>query len=96
MFANNSVVEMENKREHPRYPLSVDVKISHPDIGEKMVKTRNISDSGLFILVEPTAMPPIGEVVQGQVQGEHDDMPVVKMKIVRMEDDGLGLRFLET
>ena len=41
-------------------------------------------------------MPPIGEVVQGQVQGEHDDMPVVKMKIVRMEDDGLGLRFLET
>lgn len=86
---------MENKREHPRYPLSVDVKISHPDIGEKMVKTRNISDSGLFILVEPTAMPPVGEIVQGQVQGEHDDMPIVKMKIVRMEDDGLGLQFIE-
>ena len=83
---------MENKRVHPRYPLSVDVKVTHPDIGEKMVKTRNISDSGLFILVEPTAMPPIGEIVQGQVQGEHDDMPVVKMKIVRMENDGLGLQ----
>lgn len=92
---NNTVVKMENNRKHPRYPLSVDVKISHPDIGEKMVKTRNISDSGVFILVEPTAMPPIGEVVQGQVQGEHDDMPVVKMKIVRMEDDGLGLQFIE-
>ena len=89
------VVEMENKRVHPRYPLSVDVKISHPDIGEKMVKTSNISDSGLFILVEPTTMPPIGEVVKGQVQNEHDDMPVVKMKIVRMEDDGLGLQFIE-
>ena len=80
---------MENKREHPRHPLSVDVKITHADFGEKIVKTRNISDSGLFILVEP------GEIVQGQVQGEHDDMPVVKMKIVRMEDDGLGLRFIE-
>ena len=86
---------MENKREHPRYPLSVDVKITHADFGEKIVKTRNISDSGLFILVEPTAMPPLGEIVQGQVQGEHDDMPVVKMKIVRMEDDGLGLQFIE-
>ena len=86
---------MENKREHPRHPLSVDVKITHADFGEKIVKTRNISDSGLFILVEPTAMPALGEIVQGQVQGEHDDMPVVKMKIVRMEDDGLGLRFIE-
>ena len=86
---------MENKREHPRHPLSVDVKIFHADFGEKIVKTKNISDSGLFILVEPTAMPPLGEIVEGQVQGEHDDMPVVKMKIVRMEDDGLGLRFIE-
>ena len=85
---------MENKRQHERYPLSVDVRITHPDIGDKMVKTRNISDSGLFIIVEPTEMPAVGEVVQGQVQSEHDDMPVVSMKIVRMEDDGLGLQFL--
>lgn len=86
---------MENKREHERIPLSVDVKVSHPDIGEKLVKTKNISDSGLFILVEPTEMPAIGEVVEGQVQGVIDDPPVVKMKIVRMEDDGLGLQFIE-
>lgn len=85
---------MENKRQHERYPLSVDVKVTHPDIGEKIVKTRNISDSGLFIIVEPTEMPAIGEVVVGQVQGEIEDAPVVKMKIVRMEDDGLGLKFL--
>lgn len=87
---------MKDKRQHERYPLSVDVKISHADIGEKIVKTKNISDSGLFILVEPTTMPSVGEVVQGQVQGGHDDMPVVKMKIVRTEDDGLGLQFIET
>lgn len=86
---------MKNRREHERHPLSVDVKISHPDIDEKIVKTKNISDSGLFILVEPTMMPPIGEVVQGQVQGEIDDPPLVKMKIVRTEDEGLGLQFIE-
>ncbi|MDX2504190.1 MAG: PilZ domain-containing protein [Gammaproteobacteria bacterium] len=85
---------MTDKRKSERYPFTTDVKISHPDIGEKIVKTKDISDSGVFILVEPTVMPPIGEIVQGQVQGEHDDMPVVKMKIVRMEDDGLGLQFI--
>lgn len=87
---------MENKRIHPRHPLTVEVKIFHPDIGEKIVKTKNISESGLFILVEPTLMPALGEIVQGQVQGEFDDLPVVKMKIVRTEKDGLGLQFIET
>ncbi len=87
---------MENKREHPRHPVAVNVKISHPKIGEIIVKTQNLSDSGLFILVEPTKMPPVGEVVQGQVQGMLEDAPVIKMKIVRTEKEGLGLQFVET
>ena len=86
---------MANKREHERYPLAVDVKISHPDIGEKIVQTKDVSDSGVFVLVEPTGMPPIGEIVQGQIQGGAEDMPVVKMKIVRVVNDGLGLQFVE-
>ncbi len=87
---------MNDKREHLRHPLAVEVRISHPDIGELIVKTKNISDGGLFILVEPAEMPPIGEIVQGQVLGEVDDLPIVTMKIVRTEEDGLGLQFVET
>lgn len=87
---------MKNKRKHERYLFTTEVKISHPGFGEKIVKTKDISDSGVFILVEPTAMPPVGEIVQGQVQGGAEDMPVVKMKIVRMDDDGLGLQFIES
>lgn len=86
---------MSDKRKHERYPFATDVKISHPDIGEKIVKTKDISDSGIFILVEPTAMPAIGEIVQGQVQGGAGEMPIVKMKIVRTDDDGLGLQFIQ-
>jgi len=86
---------MDNKRRHSRVPLNVEVKISHPDIGELIVKTRNLSDGGLFIVADPTAMPPIGEIVHGQVQAESGDFPVVPMKIVRTEDDGLGLQFVE-
>ena len=87
---------MKNRREHERHPLCVDVKVSHSDIGEKIVKTKNISDSGLFIIVEPTEMPPVGEKVQGQVQNHQQDMPMVKMEIVRVDVDGLGLKFIES
>lgn len=86
---------MDERRKHQRIPLTIDIKIMHPDIGEKMVRTRNFSEGGLFILVEPSDLPPVGEFVQGQVQGMEVEAPIVQMKIVRMEDDGLGLEYME-
>ena len=85
---------MQNRRRHTRIPMTVRVKITHPAIGEKIVKTKNISDSGLFILAEPTEMPAIGEIVIGQVQGMIDDPPSLEMVIVRTEKDGIGLQFI--
>lgn len=87
---------MDEKRKHVRHPISVSVKISHPKIGEKIVKTKNISNGGLFIIVEPTEMPAPGEIVEGQIQGMLEEPPVVKMKIVRTEKEGLGLQFIDT
>ena len=72
---------MDNGRKHIRHPLKVDVKISHPDIGVKIVKTENISESGLFILVEPTEMPPVGERVQGQILNDDGELPEVTMEL---------------
>ena len=86
---------MDNGRRHIRYPIKVDVKISHPDFGVKMVKTENISESGLFILVEPTEMPSVGERVQGQIQSDEEELPVVTMEIVRIAENGLGLKYID-
>jgi hypothetical protein len=86
---------MDNQRKHPRNPFEVNVKIWHPDFGEKTVKTKDVSESGLFIVTEPTAMPPVGEVIEGQVQGMMIDLPIVKMKIVRTDEYGLGLEFIK-
>lgn len=85
---------MSNKRQHIRHPLQVDIKISHPAIGEKLVKSKDISDGGLFILTEPEGMPSPGEIVMGQVQGPIADAPLLKMKIVRTEKEGLGLQYV--
>lgn len=85
---------MENRRDHPRTPMKVRVKILHSSIGELTVATRNISDGGLFLVVEPTQMPNIGEVVEAQVQGILENAPIIRARIVRLENDGVGLQFV--
>ncbi|HEY7772558.1 MAG TPA: PilZ domain-containing protein [Marinagarivorans sp.] len=82
---------MHDKRAHPRVPLSVKLKIWHPDIGEMALLTKNFSEGGLFVVVDPEGLPSVGEIVQGQVQDTGGEMPIIKMRIVRVEEDGWGL-----
>ncbi len=85
---------MSEQRKFPRTPLKCRIKICHSSIGEVIVSTRNISDSGVFIVTEGVDMPPLGSIVQGQVQGLMAEAPVVDMEIVRVEPGGLGLKFV--
>lgn len=85
---------MDNKRKYTRHAIAVNIKISHPDIGVKIVKTRDISDGGIFILIEPVEVLIPGSVVEGQVQDMVEDAPVLTMEVVRVEETGLGLRYL--
>lgn len=81
-------------RRYPRIPVRCRVLISHEFCGEKLVHTRDISDGGIFIVTDPDGMPPVGTQVKGQVQGMLMDAPIVDMLIVRVETEGLGLKFL--
>lgn len=83
----------ENRR-YPRIPVRCRVLISHDSFGELMVQTRDISDGGIFIVTNPDDMPPVGTQVRGQVQGMLMDAPIVDMQIVRVEQGGLGLKFV--
>lgn len=85
---------MSDKREHTRTPMTCRIKIQCPVNGEMMVKTRDISDGGVFVLLDGQEIPPIGTIVSGQVQGLMDDAPVLDMEVVRMEPEGIGLRFV--
>lgn len=85
---------MSEQRQHPRTALTLKVKISHDTMESVVLVTRDISESGIFIVTDETEMPPVGSVVQGQVQGEMDDPPIVQMEVVRVEPDGVGLRFV--
>lgn len=82
-----------DNRRYPRIPVKCRVLIQHDSIGELMVQTRDISDGGIFIAADPSILPPIGTLVQGQVKGMLEDAPIVAMEIVRVEPGGVGLKF---
>lgn len=84
----------KEKRRYIRTPLQCKIKIVHDSVGELVVKTRDISDGGVFVVLEPDQVPPIGTHLTGQVQGLMDDAPVLEMEVVRVEPSGVGLRFV--
>lgn len=84
----------KEKRKHIRTPLQCKIKIVHDSVGEVVVKTRDISDGGVFVILDVDQVPPIGTHVTGQVQGLMDDAPILEMEVVRVEPTGVGLRFV--
>jgi hypothetical protein len=60
--------------------------------------TRNISDTGIFLVASGDGTPPIGTVVRVRLQGNlggGDEPPTLLMKVVREEPAGIGLTFVE-
>jgi PilZ domain len=85
----------DNKRDSLRTPMVTRIRISHPQVGEVVTKTRDISDSGVFVVMDDQDIPDIGSKVEGQVLGlPMGDGPVVAMEVVRIEPGGVGLKFL--
>ena len=85
---------MTNQRSNTRAPLKVRIRIDHPIHGELMVVTRDISDSGVFVVIDDAQrLLQIGERVSGQVQGLPIEAPVVQMEVVRFEPSGVALIF---
>lgn len=82
---------MQEKRRHVRTRVALETKITHKVSGSVTLLTRDISDNGMFLLVDGSPLLPVGEVVEVQITGIVDHPPVCRMKVVRMEDDGIGL-----
>lgn len=85
----------KDKRRHVRTTFACRIKIAHDSVGEMLVKTRDISDGGVFVVLEPEQIPPIGTRLTGQVQGLMDDAPILQLEVVRVEPSGVGLRFVQ-
>lgn len=86
----------QDRRGHGRTAMSAQVKVSHEFFGEFLFSTRDISDGGIFIVVEGESFDPaIGDTVEVQVQGLPVPAPVLEMQVVRKSNDGFGLQFAD-
>jgi len=83
-----------DRREHIRTAMSAKVKVVHEELGEFIFSTRDISDGGVFIVVETEPFAPnLGDTVTVQVQGLPVPAPILEMVVVRKTNDGYGLQF---
>ncbi len=73
---------------------SATIEVSHPDIGKVMMKMQELTDKGIYILCEDVPIPPIGSIVQVQLQGMAEEAPIVDMEVITVEPDRVGLRFV--
>ncbi len=79
-------------------PINLQVEVTHESIGTVELRTLNISNGGIFVIVEGELKLDVGERVKVKVKGnlgDGEEPPIVDMKIVRVEPLGLGLKFLE-
>ncbi|MCQ4348102.1 PilZ domain-containing protein [Pseudomonas stutzeri] len=85
---------MENRREHVRTSMKVPLRIDHPRHGGLMATTRDISDGGVFVVLDGAQrLLRLGELVCGQVQGLPGEAPLVRMRVVRCESSGAALTY---
>ena len=74
--------------------MNAKVMVRHETIGEKVFDTRDISDGGVYVVVDNEPFPEIGSKVEVQVQGLPIPAPILTMRVVRVGPDGYGLQFV--
>ena len=88
---------INNQRGSPRLPIRLDVEFEHQDTGVLSLLTKDISDTGIFVLIEPSQHPPVGTTAKVKLKNNFEDgeePPTLIMRVVRATDDGLGLAFI--
>lgn len=93
-----SKVSTTEQRKHPRVGFVVDVELTVPDHDPVVVRTKNISDGGLYIVIDDTEMPPVGTEVTVRLKnrfGDGEEPPLNRALVVRQGLDGIGLAFVE-
>lgn len=85
----------EEQRQHIRTRLTSSVKLTHESTGTIEVKTQDISDGGIYLVLPSGDLPAVGSQVQVQLIDTPFEAPVLEMLIVRLEKNGIGLKFIE-
>ncbi|ADC62502.1 PilZ domain-containing protein [Allochromatium vinosum] len=88
------------KRQHPRLPVEVEVELHRSGRSMCLVWTDDLSNGGVSLMMNGHGdWPPIGARVQIRVScplGGDDESPLVDAIVVRHTEAGIAVRFDET
>ncbi len=79
-------------------PVTLVVEVTHEELGSFELKTRDMSNGGIFVIVDKDHGLIVGHQVLVKVKGrlgDGEEPPTLKMEIVRTESEGLGLKFID-
>jgi len=86
---------MSEQRRTLRTRVQCRIKISHPSFGDCLAQTQNLSDHGVYVKHPSLTTLRKGMQVSGQVQHLPIAAPVLQMEVVRVDAEGVGLRFIK-
>lgn len=86
-------------RKYPRRIIHLEVELGFPSGEKKSVRTQDISDGGVFLVVDKLRRPVIGEVVEVKIINDAQEpgftFPSNDAVVVRQEESGIGVAFIE-
>jgi len=87
----------ENQRRYPRTEIKVNVELSFLDKDSHIIKTRDISEGGMFLVTESASEYPLGEMVHVHyLDPLHEDADTYRDAIiVRAANDSIAISFVE-
>lgn len=71
------------------------VKLVHGTIGEIMAKTRDISDSGVYVQCYPVPKLPVGAHIKMHMLDSSNPRIAFNMKVIRSGRDGVAMVFID-
>jgi hypothetical protein len=83
------------RRGGARIPVNARVMLVNGTIGEIMAYTRDISDSGVFLEIQPVPRLPIGAHIKMHMLDSAMPNIAFNMKVARVIKQGLGLMFID-
>ena len=86
---------MTREKQQLRQTVSAPVKLSHSVFGEIKAVTRDISNSGVFVLLQDKPRLPKGAHIKLQFLGSVYPNVSFNTRVVRVADDGFGLVFVD-
>lgn len=89
----------KEQRKYPRRELHIEVELGFPSGEKQIVRTRDVSEGGVFLVLDKLRRPVIGEVVTVKINDNVDPsemvFPSADAVVVRQEEGGIGLAFIE-